>query len=106
MVDPTTSSVPASYYTAHDLIDLFSNKDYLGADAKHIRLLLGKEDAARHSQPATRENILKALKWAATSAQRNDLLIFAFFGRAAPCLRDLPCSLAPPSHEREKRCIP
>src|SRR5438876_8399857 len=66
------------------LYDLFSKSDYLSADAKHIRLLLGKEDTARHSQPATRENILKALKWAASSAQRDDLVIFAFFGQGGP----------------------
>src|SRR5438128_8154483 len=66
------------------LYDLFSNKDYLGADGKHIRLLLGKEDAVRHSEPATRANLLKALKWAASSAKRDDLVIFAFFGQGGP----------------------
>src|SRR5215471_510325 len=45
------------------LYDLFTNKDYLGADAKHVRLLLGNPDEARHSEPATRENILKSIKW-------------------------------------------
>jgi C-terminal peptidase prc len=66
------------------LYDLFTNKDYLGADAQHVRLLLGKEDAARQAEPATRENILKALKWAAASAKRDDLVIFAFFGQGGP----------------------
>src|SRR5262245_17997428 len=65
------------------LYDLLSNKDYLGAETKHIRLLLGKEDVARHSEPATRANILKALKWAA-AARRDDLVIFAFFGQGGP----------------------
>jgi C-terminal peptidase prc len=66
------------------LYDLLSKKDYLGTDASHIRLLLGKEDAARHSQPATRDSILKALKWAAASARRDDLVLFAFFGQGGP----------------------
>src|SRR5262245_17560488 len=66
------------------LHDLFSNKDYLRADTRHVRLLLGKEDAGRHSEPATRANILKALKWAASSAKRDDLVIFAFFGQGGP----------------------
>src|SRR5271155_2061158 len=42
---------------AKALYDLFSDKQYLGVNAKHIRLLLGNEDPQRHSQPATRENI-------------------------------------------------
>jgi C-terminal peptidase prc len=67
------------------LYDLFVNKDYLGADAKmHVRLFLGKEDAARSSAPATRDNILKAVKWASASAKRDDLVIFAFFGQGGP----------------------
>jgi carboxyl-terminal processing protease len=69
---------------AKALYDLLTKKDYLGADSDHVRLLLGKEDASRHSQPATRANILKALKWAASSAQRDDLVIFAFFGQGGP----------------------
>jgi C-terminal peptidase prc len=63
------------------LYDIFTSKDYMGADGKHVRLLLGKPDEARHSEPATRENILKALKWAASTAKRDDLVIFAFFGQ-------------------------
>jgi hypothetical protein len=63
------------------LYDLFTNKDYLGVDAKHIRLLLGTADEKRNSQPATRANILDAIKWLHTSAKRDDLVIFAFFGQ-------------------------
>ncbi|HMF11121.1 MAG TPA: S41 family peptidase, partial [Gemmataceae bacterium] len=66
------------------LYDVFSNKDYLGADPKQVRLLLGKADPSRNSEPATRENLLKALKWAAGSAKREDLVIFAFFGQGGP----------------------
>jgi C-terminal peptidase prc len=63
------------------LYDIFTDKAYLGADAKHVRLLLGKPDEGRHSEPATRANILKAVKWAATEAKRDDLVIFGFFGQ-------------------------
>ena len=66
------------------LYDIFTNKDYLGADAKHVRLLLGKPDEARHSEPATRENILKSFKWLAGAAKRDDLVIFGFFGQGGP----------------------
>src|SRR5882724_7282985 len=67
---------------AKALYDLCTNKDYLGVD--HVRLLLGKDDAGRKSQKATRENILKALSWVATEAKRDDLVILAWIGQGAP----------------------
>jgi C-terminal peptidase prc len=66
------------------LYDLFTNKDYLGVSKDNIRLLLGKEDKERNSQPATRENILKALQWIGKEAKPNDLVIFAFIGEGGP----------------------
>jgi carboxyl-terminal processing protease len=64
------------------LYDLFTNKDYLGLDKDHIRLLLGgAEDPQRNSQAATKENILKAVKWLATESKPDDLVIFAFVGQ-------------------------
>src|SRR5437868_1942432 len=47
---------------AKALYDVFSNKDHFTVDPKNVHLLLGSDDAKRGSQPATRENILKALK--------------------------------------------
>jgi C-terminal peptidase prc len=69
---------------AKALYDLFTDKDYLGVPAKHIRLLLG--DAAKYpaAEPATRENILKALHWAAGAARANDPVILAFIGEGGP----------------------
>src|SRR5262249_55722415 len=69
---------------AKALYDLLTKKEELGADSDLVRRLLGREDAARHSQPATRANILKSLKWVASSAQRDDLVIFAYFGQGGP----------------------
>src|SRR5438067_8336229 len=46
---------------AKALFDVFTASDYLGVVPGHARLLLGKADPARKSEPATRENILKAL---------------------------------------------
>src|SRR6266536_1115119 len=63
------------------LYDLFTSKDYLGADPKNVRLLLGKKDDKRNSKPATRANILDAVKWLATDAKRDDLVLFAFIGQ-------------------------
>jgi C-terminal peptidase prc len=65
------------------LFDLFCNTDYLGVDREHIRLLLGRPDRNRGSRPATRQNVLEALRWIADSARRDDLVIFAFFGQGA-----------------------
>jgi C-terminal peptidase prc len=66
------------------LCDVLTNKDYLGVGEKNIRLLLGSEDKKRNSQPATRENILKALNWLSTEAKPNDLVILTFVGEGGP----------------------
>src|SRR6266404_4928375 len=65
---------------AKALYDVFVSKDYLGVDAKHIKLLLGSPDKSRASEPATHENILSALRWVEKSARKDDLVVFAFFG--------------------------
>src|SRR2546430_1784869 len=66
------------------LYDIFTSKDYLGVDAKHVKLLLGSADEKRGALVATKENILKATTWLAKSAGKNDPAIFAFFGQGAP----------------------
>jgi len=55
---------------ARALYDVFTHKDYLGVDGKHVRLLLGSPDARRNAETANRANILKALTWAGQSARR------------------------------------
>jgi C-terminal peptidase prc len=75
---------PLAEADAKALYDLLTDKKYLGADAQHVRLLLGTPDAGRHSEPATRENILKALHWVADKASPNDLVLFAFIGQGGP----------------------
>ncbi|HEY7328254.1 MAG TPA: S41 family peptidase [Gemmataceae bacterium] len=69
---------------AKALHELFTNKKYLGVDAEHSRLLLGDSSKVAGSQPATRENILKALRWVADKAKTNDLVIFGYFGEGGP----------------------
>jgi C-terminal peptidase prc len=72
---------PNAENDAKALYDLFTDKQYLGVDADHIRLLLGKEDAKRKSQPATKDNIIKSLEWLRDEATAaDDEVIFAFFG--------------------------
>jgi C-terminal peptidase prc len=75
---------PHAEADAKALYDLFMNKDYLGVPADHVRLLLGSPDPQRKSEPATHDNILKALRWVAAEAQRDDLVILAFIGQGAP----------------------
>ena len=75
---------PHAEADAQALYDLFTKKEYLGADADHVRLLLGRPDPMRKSQPATRENIVKGLQWLASNARRDDLAVFAFFGQGGP----------------------
>jgi carboxyl-terminal processing protease len=69
---------------AKALYDVFIDKKYLGADPKNVHLLLGSDDAKRGSQPATHDNILKALRDVVEKAETNDLVIFAFFGQGGP----------------------
>jgi C-terminal peptidase prc len=75
---------PHAEADAQALYDLFTNKDYLGVPKDHVKLLLGgAKDEKRNSQEATKDNILKAAKWVATQAQRDDLVLFAFIGQGA-----------------------
>jgi C-terminal peptidase prc len=83
------------------LYDLLTNKDYLGVDAAHVRLLLGNPDPQRKSEPATHENIVKALRWAITQAGRDDLVLFAFIGQGGP-LGERTCLFASDSTFKER----
>jgi len=61
---------------------LFTDKEYLGADEKHARLLVGTTDAK--DQKATRANFLKAIKWLSEEAKPADNVVFAFIGQGGP----------------------
>lgn len=84
--DPQLKDRPHAEADAKALYDIFTNahKKYLPVDKGHVRLLLGKADSSRHSEPATRENILKDLRWAASQAGRDDMVVFAYIGDGAP----------------------
>jgi C-terminal peptidase prc len=69
---------------AKALYDLVTDPKYLGVDAKHVRLLLGTDDAGRKSEKATHKNILDACHWLAENAGSNELALFAFFGEGGP----------------------
>ena len=45
---------PKAENDAKALFDLFTDKEYLGVERDHVRLLLGTQDDRRKSEPATR----------------------------------------------------
>jgi carboxyl-terminal processing protease len=75
---------------AQALYDVLVKPEYLGAPADNIRLLLAKEDDKRHAKPATKDNILAAVKDVVAKAAKDDLVIVAIFGRGA-ILADRTC---------------
>ncbi len=75
---------PMAENDAKALYDLFTDKNYLGVEPDHIRLLLGKPDEKRKSETANADNILKAARWLAESSKKDDLAIFAIIGEGAP----------------------
>src|SRR5262249_27251851 len=81
--DKQIKSRPNAERDVKALYELFTSKDYLGADPQNIRMLLGKSDG-KTSQPATRENILKELSWLADFSKRDDLAILVFIGEGGP----------------------
>jgi C-terminal peptidase prc len=69
---------------AKALYDVLTDKKYLGADPKNVRLLLGSADAKRGAEKATRAKVLESLKWVAGQAKVNDLVLIAFIGEGGP----------------------
>jgi carboxyl-terminal processing protease len=80
--DKQIQSRPHAEDDVKALYDLFTDTHYLGVDGDHVRLLLGKEDADRKSQPATKDNILKALEWL-KEAKQDDTVLFAYVGQGS-----------------------
>src|SRR5207245_10300815 len=66
------------------LYDLLADQKYLGAAAADAHLLLGKKDEKRHSEPATKDNVINAIKSVCEKSQKDDLVIIALIGQGAP----------------------
>jgi C-terminal peptidase prc len=80
--DAAIQSRPHAEDDAKALYDLFTDPKYLGVPKDHVKLLLGgAADKERNSQEATKDNILKAAKWVATEAKRDDLVLIAYIGQ-------------------------
>jgi C-terminal peptidase prc len=99
--DPSLAARPTAENDAKALYDLFVDPQYLGVDSSDIRILLSTEDKTRHSTPATRENILKALTWISETAGKSDLVIIGLFGRGAS-VGDRTCFFCPGSTVKDR----
>jgi carboxyl-terminal processing protease len=66
----------------YDFLTSPANKSLYKAD--QVKLLLGAKDDKRPSEPATKANILQALKWAFSSAGEDDTVILCWIGQGAP----------------------
>src|SRR5262245_47385232 len=75
--DPQIKPRPRAEEDVKALYDIFHDKARAAVENTHIHLLLGQPDASRNSEPATRENILKALRTVVKQARREDQVIFA-----------------------------
>jgi carboxyl-terminal processing protease len=86
---------------AKALYDLLTDPKYLGAGGADARLLLGKKDAAANAEPATKDNILKAIRSVCEKANKDDLVVIALIGQGAP-IDDRTCFLASDSTFKDR----
>ncbi len=80
--DAAITARPTAEADARAMYDLFVDPAFHdGAD--RVQLLTAKPDEKRKSQPATRENIVKALHEAVAKTAKDDTIIVVMFGRGA-----------------------
>jgi carboxyl-terminal processing protease len=77
---------------AKALYDLLTDKTYLGVPAGDVKLLLGNADEKRHSEPATKANVVQAITDTIAKAKKDDLVLIALAGQGAG-LGDKTCFL-------------
>jgi len=81
--DPAIQPRPSALTDAQALYDTLSDPKYLGVPKQNVKYLVCGEDPKRPAIAATRDNILKAFKWVAETAERDDKVIVALFGQGA-----------------------
>ncbi len=86
---------------AQALYDVLVKPEYLGAPADNIRLFLTKEDDQRHAKPATKDNIVAAIKEVVAKAGKDDMVLVAMFGRGA-MLAERTCFFAADSTVKDR----
>jgi C-terminal peptidase prc len=83
--DAAIQKKPHAVADAQALYDLLTAPQNRGLfTPENIKLLQSGKDEKRPSEVATKENILKALRWAASTAQLDDTVIFCWIGQGAP----------------------
>jgi carboxyl-terminal processing protease len=82
--DPQIKTRRNAETDAQALYDVLTDQKYQGTAAADAHLLLGKNDDKRHSEAATKDNILKAIKAVCEKAQKDDLVVIALIGQGAP----------------------
>jgi C-terminal peptidase prc len=87
---------------AKALYDVLTDKTYAGPTPTDVKLLLGTEDGKRHSEPATRANIIKAITDAVNHADKQDLVIIAMFGQGTGLGESKTCFLASDSTYKDR----
>src|SRR5262245_34293977 len=81
--DPQIKPRPTATADATALYELFADKQYLGVAKENLHLLVSGKDVKAPAQPATKENILKALRDVAAKADKDDLVLVAMIGNGA-----------------------
>ncbi len=99
--DPAIQPRPRAEADVKALYDLLADKKAFAGSTDQIKLLLGKADPARKSEPATRENILKAVKWALNSASADDTVLLCLVTQGAP-IGDRTCYFASDSTLKDR----
>ncbi|MFL5338742.1 MAG: S41 family peptidase [Gemmataceae bacterium] len=84
--DSAIHARPAAEKDAKGLYQLLTSKDHATTSTVNAKLLLGSEDKSVASEPATRDNIIKALKWVTENSHKQDMVIIGIFGEGAPVL--------------------
>jgi carboxyl-terminal processing protease len=88
--DPAIKPRPTAEADARAVYDLFSDPARLPGVQGRVRLLTGTPDAKRGEKPATRENVIAALKEARAATGKDDLVVFGYFGGGA-AVQDRTC---------------
>jgi carboxyl-terminal processing protease len=100
--DPKIQPRPHAEADAKALYDLLTDKTYLGAASDDVKLLLDTPDGKRHSEPASKANIVKAITDAVDKAGKNDLVLIAMIGQGAGLGDKETCFLASDSTYKDR----
>jgi len=83
--DPAIKAKPHAEEDVKALYDVITNNSNRSLyKPEHIKLLLGSADEKRPHELATRDNVLKAVRWALQSAKEDDTVVLAWVGQGAP----------------------